>query len=65
MDQNPLITASIVKRDELLLLPLDRGVELVLQILPVLHGGGLGHLVIATRPLTHLLYTQQSFRMTE
>ena len=38
------------------LLPLDGGVELLLeQGVPGVHGGGLGHLVIAPRPLGDLL----------
>ena len=37
------------------LLPLDGGVELLLQqVVSVLHGGGLGHLVVPPRSLGHL-----------
>ncbi len=43
------------------LLPLDRGVELLLQQrVPGVHSGGLGHLVIAPRPLGDLLCGRES-----
>ncbi len=40
--------------------PLDGGVELVLQVLSVLHRCGLRHLVVPARPLPHLFYTYRT-----
>ena len=43
------------------LLSLDRGVELLLQQrVSSVHGGGLGHLIIAARPLGNLLCGRES-----